>query len=167
MFCDVTSMAGGDKKRAASAAGVASAAGAAVKSPPLFKKAKTEPTTTAAAHFPKDNPLLVERVTALGGGFPMPKWAGIGKKVKAKEDVNERQQAQAASIPPPTRIGAFPMPPLTDCKDLSVNAPTLSSYKNLWQGTDLDVRKEILARRLHRGDVKIVNGTTYYRDGPC
>jgi hypothetical protein len=96
----------------------------------------------------KDNPVLLERLSALGGGFPMPKWGNFGMK---------KSKPKAPDSPKPTpRIGAFPMPSLKEGQNPNL-APSLSSYKMLWRGTDHDLRKEVLARKLQRGSVKIVD----------
>ena len=103
----------------------------------------------------KDNPVLLERISSLGGGF---KWGGFGKslaKSKASQQAESKKQQ-----PPPTRIGAFPMPTVDGRKpDLLEKKPSLASYKALWRSIEHELRQEVLSRRLQRGHVKIVNAT--------
>jgi hypothetical protein len=107
--------------------------------PETFKKQKTE------SLLLKDNPVMLERLTSLGGGFPMPKWGGSPKKSKEKLPVAKT---------PTVRLGAFPMPPLKE--GTTRRTPTFASYKSLWRNTELDLRREIFARKLHRGNVEVL-----------
>ena len=129
MLCDVA--VGGQMKRAA---------GEDIQKD-TFKKAKLD-----APSLSRENPVLMERLSALGGGFPMPKW-GLGKRMKPK-------QQQPPKLPT-TRLGAFPMPPL---KEQAAKAPSLNSYKTVWQNLEHDLRKEIFARKLQYGNLE-VNGS--------
>jgi hypothetical protein len=98
----------------------------------------------------KDTPMLLDRISSLGGGFPMPKWSGF---VKAKSHA-----AQVQPIPLEVTFklkGGFPMPRLQEGKDIDTSA-TLTSFRNLWSSTDRELRQEILARKLQRGNVILV-----------
>jgi hypothetical protein len=108
----------------------------------------------------KDNPILLERISALGGGFPMPKWGramgGVGGGSKGKTPAVDATAASTATLERlAKKQGGFPMPSLKGRVTLE---PTLSSYKSLWTSTDSDLRREVLSRQLHRGHVKILNG---------
>eukprot|EP00339_Tiarina_fusa_P015395 CAMPEP_0117051468 /NCGR_PEP_ID=MMETSP0472-20121206/35557_1 /TAXON_ID=693140 ORGANISM="Tiarina fusus, Strain LIS" /NCGR_SAMPLE_ID=MMETSP0472 /ASSEMBLY_ACC=CAM_ASM_000603 /LENGTH=208 /DNA_ID=CAMNT_0004765685 /DNA_START=92 /DNA_END=718 /DNA_ORIENTATION=+ len=95
---------------------------------------------------PMQNPILLERLSSLGGGFPMPKWAGAKKfKPKAPEPLKLKPS-----------LGAFPMPGVKSQKQGFT--PALSGYKNLWYDTDQDLRKEVFARRLCRANTRVVDG---------
>lgn len=107
-----------------------------------------------------DNPVLMQRLNALGGGFPMPRWAQAaaskGDNKQRKEDL--RQQQRNRQIDRVNKMsGGFPMPPMTEGKVLNVAPKSLSSFRTLWLQTNPDVQKEVLSRRLGRGDVKILN----------
>ena len=97
----------------------------------------------------KDNPVLMERLSSLGGGFPMPKWAGFQRSTP--------KEAQPVVKQPTPMLGAFPLPPLKDRKSSHMSL-ALSSYKDLWQNADHELRKEILARRLEHGNIKVMEG---------
>jgi hypothetical protein len=116
-----------------------------LRKPEAYKRRKTEQSDS------KDNPVLLQRLTAMGGGFPMPKWgAGFMRKSKPKP--------LPPQMLPKTKLGAFPMPALKDRGSSMNMAPSLSSYKALWRDTDLDLREEVLARKLERGRVIISQG---------
>jgi hypothetical protein len=92
------------------------------------------------------NSKLLERLGSLGGGFPMPKWAGAKKFTpKAPEPLKLKPS-----------LGAFPMPGIKSQKQGF--APSLSAYKNLWYDTNQDLRKEVFSRRLRRANTKVVDG---------
>jgi hypothetical protein len=115
--------------------------------PEASKRHKSEP-----GQISKENPVLMERLRALGGGFPMPNWGG-GFKRRSKP-----KEVQAGPKQLTSKLGAFPLPPLKGRKSLNM-VPSLSSYKDLWQGTtDHELRKEILVRKLHYGNVKMMEG---------
>jgi hypothetical protein len=95
---------------------------------------------------PMQNPKLLERVSSLGGGFPMPKWGGAKEfKPKAPEPLKLKPS-----------LGAFPMPGMKSQKQGV--APSLSGFKNLWYDTDQDLRKEVFSRRLRRANTRVVDG---------
>ena len=108
------------------------------------KRFKADPASLSI----KDSPVLLERLSALGGGFPMPKWGGGFKKTQASKSV----ELQKKLTP---RIGAFPMPPIKEGSNRN-KVPTLLSYKDLWRSTDHELRREIFSRKLQRGHVKIL-----------
>ena len=98
----------------------------------------------------KDNPVLLERISSLGGGF---KWGGFGKSLFKSKAVQQKVQE-----PPPTRIGAFPMPSVDGrLPALLEKKPMLTSFKALWRTTELELRPEVFSRNLQRGHVKIVD----------
>jgi hypothetical protein len=115
-----------------------------LRKPEASKRHKGEP-----GQISKENPVLMERLRALGGGFPMPKWGGF--KISKPKEVRDTPKQLTS------KLGAFPLPPLKGRKPLNV-VPSLSSYKDLWQGTDHELRKEIFARKLHYGNVKMMEG---------
>jgi hypothetical protein len=127
LLCDVAES---DQKRAAKED---------PRKPETFKKQKTESLSL------KDNPVMLERLSSLGGGFPMPKWGGAPKKNKEKLPVAKT---------PTVRLGAFPMPPLKE--GTTRRTPTFASYKSLWRNAELDLRREIFARKLQRGSVELL-----------
>jgi hypothetical protein len=129
LLCDV---AVSDQKRAATAD---------PRKQDFLKKQQTESLSL------KDNPVLLERLSSLGGGFPMPKWGGAHSK-KNKEKL-------PAAKTPTVRLGAFPMPPLKE--GTTRRTPTLASYKSLWRNAELELRREIFSRKLHRGSVEILH----------
>lgn len=77
----------------------------------------------------------------------MPKWGGAHSK-KNKEKL-------PAAKTPTVRLGAFPMPPLKE--GTTRRTPTLASYKSLWRNAELELRREIFSRKLHRGSVEILH----------
>jgi hypothetical protein len=84
--------------------------------PETFKKQKSE------SLWLKDSPVLLERLSSLGGGFP----GGAPKKDKDKLPV-----AKAPTV----RLEAFPMPPLKE--GTARRTPTFASYKSLWRNQSL------------------------------
>lgn len=129
LLCDVA--AGSDQKRAAKGD---------PRKPETFKRQKIESLSL------KDNPVLLKRLSSLGGGFPMPKWGGSHKKNKDKPPV-----AKTATV----RLGAFPMPSLKE--GTTRRTPTFASYKSLWRNSELELRREIFARKLQRANVEILH----------
>lgn len=95
----------------------------------------------------KNNPMLMKRLAAMSGGFPMPKW-GM-KKVPQQQRVENAETVQKEVLP---RHGAFPMPGAKEQVTKKVSSSSLKSYKKLWDETDVDLREEVLARRLGRHD---------------
>jgi len=96
----------------------------------------------------RDNPHLLQRLSSMGGGFPMPKWGGakkFGFKTKQAKVTSTKRQLSSA------KHGAFPMPALTGKGTKAVLPKTFHSYRQLWHGTDVDLREEVLARKLERG----------------
>ena len=118
-------------------------------SPPF----KNEPNASSKPVLLKDNPVLLERISSLGGGF---KWGGFGKSLfKSKA---AQQSANKVQEPPPTRIGAFPMPSVDGrLPALLEKKPMLTSFKALWRTTDRELRPEVFSRNLQRGHVTILD----------
>jgi hypothetical protein len=113
-----------------------------------------------------DNPVLMHRLNALGGGFPMPRWAQEatkGHNTQRNEDLRQqqipiRQQQRNLQIERINKMsGGFPMPRIADCKAVNVAPTSLNSYKALWQQTHPEFQKEALSRRLERRDIKMMN----------
>eukprot|EP00980_Cylindrotheca_fusiformis_P000871 scaffold229_cov136-Cylindrotheca_fusiformis.AAC.5 len=109
-----------------------------------------------------DNPVLMERLNALGGGFPMPRWARpstnkVNSKQGSKEDMQHEKRVLLERISSLT--GGFPMPPSKgDGKSvLKAGHKSFSSFKTLWHQTDPEIQKEMLSRRLERRDVRMMN----------
>ena len=96
---------------------------------------------------PMQNPKLLERLSSLGGGFPMPKWAGA-KKIK--------QEDSQLKLKP--SLGSFPMPGVKEQKQPFYTSEQFSGYKTLWHDTDQDLRKEVFARRLCKASTRVVDG---------
>mmetsp|Transcript_14989 Transcript_14989/g.24244 ORF Transcript_14989/g.24244 Transcript_14989/m.24244 type:complete len:239 (-) Transcript_14989:545-1261(-) len=116
---------------------------------------------------PMSNPKLMERLTSLSGGFPMPKWGNFKKKQKsaiAQEalKVSEDMDTSNNSHMNVSRVGGFPMPSLLERKQPQ-QPPSLQSFQQLWQEThvedsmedDLELRKELFSRKLHKAKVQI------------
>jgi hypothetical protein len=91
---------------------------------------------------PKETPIMMQRLSSMSGGFPMPKWA------KSQSKQGTAASASGSNILP--RHGAFPMPPLCDGGANKLSNISLRSYRQLWEDTDADLREEVLARRLER-----------------
>jgi len=106
----------------------------------------------------KESPALMQRLSSLSGGFPMPKWAGAMAVPRAREgsmDVASSSPVAKQVLP---KHGAFPMPALKDGgSSKAVSSSSLRSYRELWKDTDMDLREEVLARRLERASLKISN----------
>lgn len=77
----------------------------------------------------------------------MPKWGGAHKKNKEKLPVAKMPTVRL-------RVGAFPMPSLKE--GTTRRKPTFASYKSLWRNSELELRREIFARKVQRADVEIL-----------
>lgn len=125
-----------------------------------FKRRRTS--QQAAATPPMQNPKLLERLSSLGGGFPMPKWAGVGGG-KNKEKSQRSHQAQLQLKP---SLGSFPMPGIQNQKHSQIGR--LDGYDALWNQhapaaassntNDYELQKEILARQFCKSNTRIVDG---------
>jgi hypothetical protein len=117
-------------------------------------KSLSEPSNVAG-----DNPVLMHRLNALGGGFPMPRWAQAATKGHNKQRNEDlRQQQRNLQIERINKMsGGFPMPRIADGKAVNVTPTSLNSYKAVWQQTHPEFQKEALSRRLERRDIKMMN----------
>jgi hypothetical protein len=116
----------------------------------------------------RENPVLMQRLSELSGGFPMPKWGGLEKGGKGKTVAITQEAINVSKkldISPSTSIGAFPMPRATEEGKIRLltEKPVLTSFQKVWDqkewNGDLEVQKEVLARRLQRGNV-LINGNS-------
>ena len=98
-----------------------------------------------------DTTMLLERLRALGGGFPMPRFTGVVRTEETARRSDIEQQLQLLSN---SKIGSFPMPPAKNQK-VNLEPTSLYSFRLLWENTRPEFREEILSRRLERGDVEI------------
>ena len=128
--------------------------------PPAKRLKASSPKTVKASNLPllSNNPILLERISNLGGGFPMPKWATEVQK-EHKDDLNkasrEAMSEDQSSSLPFTRLGAFPMPTISGRPTLISDEPRLSSFRELWEKTAPSLRKDVLAMRLELGNVEL------------
>lgn len=103
----------------------------------------------------KESPILMQRLSSMSGGFPMPKWGGVkNKKLQSNQRTDEGAAAEEAKKVL-ARHGAFPMPPLSDGGSRKQSDLSLRSYRELWKDTDVDLREEVLARKLERSSLGI------------
>ena len=105
---------------------------------PYAKRLKaSSPKTTKASDLPLlcNNPVLLEKISNLGGGFPMPKWSIEVQKERKDESFKVREAiSKDQSNPlPSTRLGAFPMPTISGRPTLVSDEPRLSSFRELWE----------------------------------
>lgn len=112
------------------------------------KDAKRQKLCTTTPSALNDNPKLLERLSSLSGGFPGPKWGSV-KKIKI-EDESKRPEKKGSS-----HRGSFPMPALADCRAKNMSKISLNTYRELWKDTDIDLREEVLARKLERASYKM------------
>jgi hypothetical protein len=112
----------------------------------------------------QDNPVLMQRLSELSGGFPMPKWGALLKGGKGKTAVITQEAIQVSKeldIFPSTSIGAFPMPRAKEEEKMRLltEKPVLTSFQQVWDkkewNGDLELQKEVLARKLQRGSFLI------------
>ena len=127
--------------------------------PPAKRLKASSPKTVKASNLPllSNNPILLERISNLGGGFPMPKWATEVQKEHKDESCMDREaMSEDQSNPvPSTRLGAFPMPTISGRPTLVSDEPRLSSFRELWEKTAPSLRKDVLAMRLELGNVEL------------
>lgn len=103
-------------------------------------------TQQSSSSLLKDNPYLLERLSTMRGGFPMPKWGGAKQfALKTKQTRVTKRQLSSA------KHGGFPMPSISGKGAKDVSSKSFNSYKQLWYNTDIDLREEVLARKLERG----------------
>ena len=111
-------------------------------------EAKRQKLSPSPPNVLQDNPKLLERLTSLSGGFPGPKW-GATKKSTDSETLSSAQEKKAS------QRGAFPLPSLGDGRTKDMAKISLKSYQELWKDTDIDLREEVLARKLERSNCRI------------
>ena len=121
--------------------------------------ASTPAAATQVSSLAINNPILMERLCSLSGGFPMPKFGGLFKKKDNKAAITDEalkvcQELQEERRLPTSKSGAFPMPSCTPGgrHPKSLAPKSLPTFEKIW--TDIDnpqLRKEIFARKLQKG----------------
>jgi hypothetical protein len=112
------------------------------------------PAKSDVSSLATSNPILMERLCSLSGGFPMPKFSAFKKKGKAAiaeealKVCQELQQDAAVT----RKTGSFPMPSLTERNLKSFAPKSLEAFEKIWtQIDDPHLRKEMFARKLQKG----------------
>ena len=107
----------------------------------------------------ESNEILLERIASMGGGFrtfPMP--SSIQKPMSTKSEktriIDDESLEQQIQLLSKSRLGTFPMPRVKDQR-VNLEPTSLDSFQHLWENTEKRFRKEILSRRLERGDIPI------------
>ena len=112
---------------------------------------------TVRAKLLSDNPVLLERISNLGGF----KWAVAAPQDKSQHEISDESTSSLASRNstrslPSAKLGAFPMPAMSGERTLLDQKPRLSSYRSLWDRTDPSRRKDVLALKLEIGNVELL-----------
>ncbi|KAG7343315.1 hypothetical protein IV203_021260 [Nitzschia inconspicua] len=128
---------------------VSSFASSSVSSFPQSKKARVDKTSQD-----DNSALMMQRLNAMNGGFPMPRWSAFLKGESTTSTMTKAVEISKSLDIPPSSIGAFPMPRVKDDDKPSsfTEDPVLTSFQQVWDQHDGDVelQKEILARKLEK-----------------
>ena len=136
-----------------------------------FKSISSSPKAPIRATLLSDNPVLLERISNLGGF----KWAVAAaappSQDKIQHPISDDSTSSLASttrnstttrslLPLSTKLGAFPMPAMSGeprrRTSLLDQQPRLSSFRSLWDKTDPARRKDVLALKLEIGNVELL-----------
>jgi hypothetical protein len=117
------------------------------------KKLRTSLEHHSISSTTMDNSALMERLCAMSGGFPMPRWGYMSASSIAEEAVKTSHALEVETIP--NRRGSFPMPRVKEEDPLPLieERPVLKMFEQVWQNAegDLEMQKEALFRMMHKG----------------